>query len=82
LSLTLRSVFGGILFGKLSNIAIVASGYSIWVGLLCQSVFGAMGMALVLAMSVTNVKSRIPLSSAGGKQAKHSAIVTSARPRA
>jgi hypothetical protein len=50
--LPLRPVFGGLLFGTLSNIAIIASCYSIWIGLLCHSVFGAMGMVVVLALSV------------------------------
>ena len=80
--LLLRSVFGGILLGTLSNIAIVASGYSIWVGLLCHGVFGAVGMALVLALSVGNIKSCIPKSIASAKQANRSATVKSTCPKA
>lgn len=51
-TLLLRSIFGGVIFGTTANIIMLISGYSFWVGLLCHSVFGAFGMALVLSLSL------------------------------
>ncbi len=49
-SILLQSVFAGVVTGTVANVITFYLGYSIWIALLCHSVFGALGMGLVLVL--------------------------------
>ncbi len=49
-SVLFRALFAGVVLGTASNIAALYVGYSIWVGLICHSLFGMLGMGLVLGL--------------------------------
>lgn len=42
------AIFTGIVAGTLANITALVLGYSFWIGLLCHSLFGALGMGIAL----------------------------------
>jgi hypothetical protein len=49
-SVLFQALFAGVVFGTASNIAALCVGHSIWVGLICHSLFGMLGMGLVLGL--------------------------------
>jgi hypothetical protein len=57
-AMLLQGLFGGIVAGTLANVAMLSLGHSIWVGLLCHSLFGAIGMSLSLAVSLARVEAK------------------------
>ena len=55
-TLLLRSVFGGIIFGIVANVTALLFGHSLGIALLSHSVFGMLGMGLVLGLSMISFR--------------------------
>ena len=55
-SFLLRSILAGIVVGTAANVTALLLGYSIWVALLCHSLFGAAAMGLVLLRAVGSTR--------------------------